>query len=75
MRIISIHQRGKNLEDDRPRCIDCAMYQIGCRSEELLCCSCCPEYRRIPGDWRIVIDRLLIRITRWWLKHGNKGLY
>jgi hypothetical protein len=74
MRLIIIHQRGMNLEN-KIRCIDCAMYQLGCRSEELFCASCCPEYRRVPGDWKIVIDRLLIKIVRWWLKHGTKRLY
>jgi hypothetical protein len=60
-----------NLESEDFNCIDCRMYQLGCRCEELFCASCIPERRRNSGDWRIVIDRLLIKIVNWWLKHGT----
>lgn len=74
MKLTIIHQRGMNLEDENFHCIDCAMYQMGCRCEDLFCASCIPEYRRVPGDWRIVIDRILIKIVRKWLKYGTKRM-
>lgn len=69
MNLVSIHQRGIKLENEEFSCHDCGMYQLGCRCEDLFCASCIPEYRRVPGNWKIIIDRLLIKIVNWWLKH------
>lgn len=74
MNLITTHQRGIYLEK-KIKCIDCAMYQLGCRSKELFCSSCSPLYRRTPGDWKIIVDRLIIKIVKWWFKHGTKSIY